>query len=213
MKSTVKPVSRPKQQPPSPDKRRVILLSGGIDSAALVAWCGAQCLALTVDYGQRSRVEISAAKAIAEHYGVEHVVLSVPGIFPGSALTDADPDNESACVVPVRNATLLSLAASLASSRGIERVNIGATLTDARDYADCRPGFIEAYNASQRASETPVVVGAPFLEWTKEEVVWLARRLDLPFQLTHSCYSPRHDGAHCGLCASCRERQRAGVEI
>jgi 7-cyano-7-deazaguanine synthase len=219
------------------EKRAVVLLSGGLDSSTclLIARSeGFETYALSFDYGQRHRVELAAARAVAERYGVrEHRVVRVE--IPGaavSALTDTSleiPKNSlgrepiPVTYVPARNALFLAHALSWAEAIGAADVFIGANALDYSGYPDCRPEFLEAFermaNLGTRAGAEGRLafrIRAPLLRLTKAEIVGLAARLGLDFGLTSSCYDPALDGAPCGTCDSCLLRikgfQEAGME-
>jgi 7-cyano-7-deazaguanine synthase len=204
--------------------RAVILLSGGLDSSTclLIARSeGFETYALSFDYGQRHRVEIDAARAVAGRYGArEHRVVRVD--LPGaaaSALTNpslAVPKNGRGrepipvTYVPARNALFLAHAISWAETLGAADVFIGANALDYSGYPDCRPEFLEAFermaNLGTRAgSEGRLAfrIRAPLLRLSKAEIVALGARLGLDFGLTTSCYDPGPDGSPCGACDSC----------
>lgn len=188
-----------------------VLLSGGLDSAALLAWLKAQTDvdALAIDYGQRHGVcEIGASHALADHYGVAMEVVHLQGLarsLRGSRLTDGAGTD----VVPNRNAVLLSIAAGHALARRHDRVAIATNATDHGVFADCRPRFLAAMDqATQASTEGRVRVIAPFMELSKAEVARHAVLLGVPVGLTWSCYQPAGE-QHCGQCGACVERARA----
>lgn len=201
--------------------RTVLLLSGGLDSAALL-WKlragGAAVECLAADYGQRHRKELDAAAFLAAHAGVPLTVASLPGLRPllYSALTTdsklpeghyADP-NMQRTVVPNRNAILLSAAAGFALTRGAEAVAYAAHAGDAHTYPDCRPEFVRAAQSLLAVCHyRPVTLLAPFLPLTKAEVVREGVAHGAPLGLTWSCYA---GGAmHCGRCGACSSRREA----
>ncbi|MEO6247375.1 MAG: 7-cyano-7-deazaguanine synthase QueC [Sphingomicrobium sp.] len=210
-------------------KRAVVLLSGGLDSmvcAALAREQGFAVLALTVDYGQRHRVELDAARAIAAHLAERHVILPIDlAVFGGSALT-ADiavpkggvEDGIPATYVPARNTVFLSLALAWAEAAGARDLFVGVNALDYSGYPDCRPEFIEAFEAlSNRATKAGVegdrfTVHAPLLHLTKAVIAREAARLGLDAGMSHSCYDPAPDGGACGLCDACRLRARGFAE-
>jgi 7-cyano-7-deazaguanine synthase len=207
----------------------VVLLSGGLDSmvcAALAQEQGFRVLALTIDYNQRHRIELDAAKAIASRLGVErHVVLPLNlRHFGGSALTDdiAVPkdgvgDNVPVTYVPARNLVFLSLALAWAEAAGSKDLFIGVNALDYSGYPDCRPEFVEGFQnlarvATKFGSEGgTVTVHAPLQHLRKSEIAQEAARLGLDAGQSWSCYDPDPDGRACGVCDSCRLR-RAGFE-
>jgi 7-cyano-7-deazaguanine synthase len=205
-------------------RKAVILLSGGLDSSTclLIARSeGLETYALSFDYGQRHRVELEAARAVATRYGAhEHRIVRVE--LPGasaSALTNAAlavPKDSlgrepiPVTYVPARNTLFLAHAVSWAEALGAADVFIGANALDYSGYPDCRPEFLEAFermaNLGTRAGvEGRVVfrIRAPLLRLGKAEIVALAARLGLDFALTSSCYDPHPDGSPCGSCDSC----------
>ena len=207
----------------------MVLLSGGLDSmvcAALASEQGFELLALTIDYGQRHRVELQAARAIAEQMGARHVVLGLDLTqFGGSALT-ADIDVPKGGVgegvpvtyVPARNTIFLSLALGCAEAAGARDIFIGVNALDYSGYPDCRPEFIAAFEAlASRATKAgaegePFQIHAPLQHMTKAQIASEAQRLGLDAGLSHSCYDPAPDGSHCGLCDACRLRAKGFEE-
>lgn len=210
--------------------RAVALVSGGLDSmvaAALAREAGFALLALTVDYGQRHRIELKAAARIAEALGAErHIVLPLDlRPFGGSALT-ADIEVPKGGVgneipvtyVPARNTIFLSLALGWAEATGASDIYIGVNALDYSGYPDCRPDFIAAFErlallATKAGDEgRPFRIATPLLDMTKADIVREAHRLGLDAGLSWSCYDPAPDGRHCGLCDSCRLRSRGFAE-
>jgi 7-cyano-7-deazaguanine synthase len=208
----------------------VALISGGLDSmvaAGVARERGHRLLALTVDYGQRHRIELGAAARIAAALGAErHVVLPVDlTAFGGSALTDriAVPktgvgNRIPITYVPARNTIFLSLALGWAEATGARHLFIGANALDYSGYPDCRPAFIQAFErlaalATKAGDEgEDFSVEAPLLAMTKADIVREALRLGLDPALSWSCYDPAIDGRHCGLCDSCRLRAKGFAE-
>ena len=206
----------------------VVLLSGGLDSmvvAALAREAGHRLNALTIDYGQRHRVEIEAARAIAKQLGAaRHVVLPLDlRAFGGSALTDdiAVPKDGvqpgvPVTYVPARNLVFLSLALAWAEALDARDLFIGVNALDYSGYPDCRPEFIGGFAAlaelaTRAGSEGQAIrVHAPLQHLRKAEIAAEAARLGLDPALSWSCYDPLPDGRACGLCDSCRLR-RAGM--
>src|SRR5919202_419477 len=210
--------------------RAVTLLSGGLDSmvaAALARERGFAVLALTLDYGQRHRVELEAAARVAAAVGAErHIVLPLDlRAFGGSALT-ADVEVPKAGVgtdipvtyVPARNTILLSLALGWAEAEGARHLFIGVNALDYSGYPDCRPEFIAAFEGlaslATRAGDQGegFRVNAPLQHMTKADIAREAARLGLDAGLSWSCYDPAPGGLHCGLCDSCRLRRRGFEE-
>jgi 7-cyano-7-deazaguanine synthase len=210
-------------------KNAVVLLSGGLDSmvcAGLAREQGFSLLALTVDYGQRHRVELDAARAIAAELAERHVVQKLDLTqFGGSALTaDIAVPKEGVApgipvtYVPARNTILLSLALGWAEAAGPRDLFIGVNALDYSGYPDCRPEFISAFQElANRATKAGVegdgfTVHAPLQNLTKADIAREAARLGLDISLSHSCYDPAPDGAHCGLCDACRLRSKGFAE-
>jgi len=219
------------------ESRAVILLSGGLDSATVLAIARAEglvCHCLTVDYGQRHRVEIDAARRVADSLGAaSHRIISLDlRAIGGSALTDdievpKDREPESGEVpityVPARNTVLLSLLLGLAEVIGADQLFIGANAVDYSGYPDCRPAFLQAFEnlaavATVAGAEHGVRfrVRAPLLELSKAEIIRRGLELGVDYGLTWSCYDPNPDGLACGRCDSCQLRRRgfdeAGAE-
>jgi 7-cyano-7-deazaguanine synthase len=210
-------------------KTAVVLLSGGLDSmvcAALAREAGFAVTALTVDYGQRHRVELEAARAIAASLAERHIVLPLDlRAFGGSALTDdiAVPkegvgEGIPVTYVPARNTIFLSLALGLAEASGARDIYIGVNALDYSGYPDCRPEFIAAFQKlADMATKAGVegegfTVHSPLLHMTKAEIAREAGRLGLDAALSHSCYDPLPDGRHCGRCDACRLRSKGFAE-
>lgn len=207
----------------------VVLLSGGLDSmvcAALAQEQGFRVLALTIDYNQRHRVELDAARVIAQRLGVErHVILPLDlRQFGGSALTDVIEvpktgvgDDIPVTYVPARNLVFLSLALAWAEAAGSSDLFIGVNALDYSGYPDCRPEFIGGFQdlarvATKVGSEGGTVkVHAPLQHLRKSEIAQEAVRLGLDTGESWSCYDPLPDGRACGECDSCRLR-KAGFE-
>jgi 7-cyano-7-deazaguanine synthase len=204
----------------------IVLLSGGLDSlvcAGLARAAGARIIALTIDYNQRHRVELDAARRIAAALGAaEHIVLPLDlRRFGGSALTDdiAVPKGGLGTDIPVtyvpaRNLIFLSLTLGLAEARGARDIVIGVNALDYSGYPDCRPEFIEGF-ARLAALATKAgdggegfTIHAPLQYLGKADIAAEAARLDLDAGMSWSCYDPAPEGLHCGLCDSCRLRRK-----
>ena len=203
----------------------IVLLSGGLDSATVLAMAragGWKCHALSIDYGQRHRAELSAAQRVAQALGAaEHrtVVLDLR-LFGGSALTDpsiAVPTSPSAGIpvtyVPARNTIFLSLALAYAEVTASDAIFTGANAVDYSGYPDCRPEYLKAFEsmanlATKRAIEgAPIRIEAPIVKMTKAEIVRRGLELGVDFSLTVSCYNADGEGRACGNCDSCRLRR------
>jgi 7-cyano-7-deazaguanine synthase len=219
-------------------RRAVVLLSGGLDSTTCLAMAKAQGfvpVCLVVDYGQRHRVELTRARAVALVMGVTDVreVRVDLRAVGGSALTDSIEvpkgrrEGEMAqgipvTYVPARNALFLSLALGLAEVVGAQDLFIGVNAVDYSGYPDCRPEFIRAFEqmatlATKAGVEgRPFTIHAPLSGLTKAQIIQEGTRLGLDYSLTHSCYDPDENGRACGACDSCQLRrkgfQEAGVK-
>lgn len=212
------------------NKTAIALLSGGLDSmvaAASAREAGFRLLALSVDYNQRHRVELAAARRIADALGAErHIVLPLDlSAFGGSALTaeiDVPKDGVMPGIpvtyVPARNTIFLSLALGWAEAAGAHDLFIGVNALDYSGYPDCRAEFIESFQATADLATRDGVEGrgftihAPLQHMTKADIVREADRLGLDTAMSWSCYDPAAGGMHCGLCDSCRLRQRGFEE-
>ena len=209
--------------------RAVVLLSGGLDSATVAAIAqtvGFEVHALSFDYGQRHRIELDAARRVAEALAVadHHVVRIDLGSLGGSALTEAGlavpKDTEPGAggipptYVPARNTVFLSVGLGLAEARGAFDLFFGANAVDYSGYPDCRPAFVEAFERLANVATADAVEGrgtyrvhAPLMRMTKAEIIRKAVELGVDPSLTHSCYDPVGALA-CGRCESCVLRRR-----
>ncbi len=208
----------------------VILLSGGLDSmvaAGLAREAGFRLLALTVDYSQRHRIELQAAATIAARLGAErHIVLPLDlSRFGGSALTDAIAvpkgglgNDIPVTYVPARNTIFLSLCLGWAEAAGARDLFIGVNALDYSGYPDCRPAFVDSFEAMANLATKAGVEGegftvhTPLIAMTKADIVREAARLGLDPAMSWSCYDPTADLKHCGLCDSCRLRAKGFAE-
>ncbi|MEY3201669.1 MAG: hypothetical protein RIR70_1219 [Pseudomonadota bacterium] len=212
------------------ERAAVVLLSGGLDSATVLAIARAQgfvCHALSVDYGQRHLAELAAADRVARALGaashrVLHLDLSQLG---GSALTDTSIAVPTSGVgsgipvtyVPARNTIMLSLALAWCEVLGAADIFVGVNAVDYSGYPDCRPQFIEAFASLANLATKAGVEGqtlrvhAPLIDMTKAEIIRTGSALAVDYALTVSCYQADAMGRACGVCDSCRLR-RAGFE-
>ena len=213
----------------NPSMRAVVLLSGGLDSATVLAMArdaGLECYALSVSYGQRHQAELSAAARVANALGArEHRIMHVNlGRIGGSALTDNSIDvPESPGVgipvtyVPARNTIMLALALAWAEVLKAGEIHIGVNAVDYSGYPDCRPEFVTAFEQlAQLATKAgvegaPLRVHAPLIHMSKAQIVREGVRLGVDYSLTVSCYQAEPSGAACGLCDSCRLRREGFV--
>ena len=210
-------------------KNAVVLLSGGLDSATVLALArqqGYACHALSVDYGQRHHAELAAAQRVAQALGaVQHRVIHVDlTVFGGSALTDANiavPEQPSTGIpltyVPARNTIMLSLALAWAEVLQAQDIFIGVNAVDYSGYPDCRPEYIAAFERMANLATKAAVEGkrltlhAPLLNLSKADIVKCGVQQGVDYSLTVSCYQADEGGRACGVCDSCRLR-RAGFE-
>jgi len=203
----------------------VVLLSGGMDSATVLAVAreaGNDCFALSFDYGQKHCSELDAARVLAQRLGAaEHRVIKIDiGQLGGSALTDIAIDVPEAggegipvTYVPARNTVFLSFALAWAEVLEADSIYTGVNAVDYSGYPDCRPEYIAAFQgmanlATRRAVEgQPTAILAPLIDMSKGDIVKLGDRLGVDFSLTVSCYRADARGAACGHCDACRLRQ------
>lgn len=208
----------------SHEKRAVILLSGGLDSATILAMANAEgfaCYTMAFDYGQRHRAELVAAERVSQALGArEHKVvgLNLNGIG-GSALTDSSlavPEGPTEGIpityVPARNTTFLALALGWAEVLEASDIFIGVNAVDYSGYPDCRPEFIEAFERTANLATRAGVEGAgfkiraPLQNLSKAEIIQAGVQLGVDYALTISCYQANSQGLACGKCDSCRLR-------
>ena len=211
--------------------RAVILLSGGLDSATVLAMAKHErrdCLAMSIVYGQRHAVELAAAQRVAKAIGVaEHVVFPLDlRVFGGSALTsDLEVPKDAVgapgipiTYVPARNTIFLALALGYAEARNANEIWLGVNAVDYSGYPDCRPEFIHAFQdvifrgtRSGIEAREPRVV-APLIQMSKADIIRRGTSLGVDYSLTHSCYDPDETGRACGHCDSCILRRRGFEE-
>lgn len=177
----------------------LVLLSGGIDSATVLAMLrGKHREAIGFRYGQPHAIELEYARQVAEREGVPFEILDLPMMPKTNELVFAG-----------RNGVFLAMGVSIAMARGLEAVAIGSNYSDWQDFPDCRPAFVK--DMSEAFGEAyGVRIAAPLLRMSKPEVVRLARELGVDLPSTWTCYSPK-DGKPCGKCYSCASRQAAGA--
>lgn len=210
--------------------RAVVLVSGGLDSATVLAIAraaGYACYALSFDYGQRHRHELEGARRVAESLGaVGHIVMPIDlRAFGGSALTadiDVPKDRDEGemageipvTYVPARNLVFLSLACAHAEAVGARDVFVGVNAVDYSGYPDCRPEFIAAFEAAANLATKAgvegrgVTVRTPLIDLSKADIIRRGVDLGVDYAMTHSCYDPDDVGRACGRCDSCAIRRR-----
>lgn len=204
----------------------LVLLSGGLDSTCALAMtlahvpAGTAVKTITFDYGAKhNAMEIAAAKRIAQHFGVENILVNlnfVSNLYKSSLLLSGGPIPEgqyrsesiSSTIVPFRNAMMISIAVGVAQSMGLDTVLISNHRGDHAVYPDCRSPFISAMErAVLFGTDKKITLQAPFTGFKKKEVVLLGNSAKAPFALTYSCYNGREK--HCGKCATCLDRKEA----
>jgi len=221
---------------PMPEKKAVILLSGGLDSTTLLAIAakdGYELYAVTFLYGQRHSVEIESAKKAAAMFKVKkHSIIELPidkivlSSLTGSGeipmdRTEADiKSGVPSTYVPARNTVFLSLALAIAENIDAEAIFIGVNALDYSGYPDCRPSFIDAFQrladvATRRTAcgDGKIEIKAPLIDMKKSEIIRKGIELGVDYSVTHSCYSPDEEGRSCGRCDSCVLRKKAFTEL
>jgi 7-cyano-7-deazaguanine synthase len=213
--------------------RAIVLLSGGLDSATVLAIANQSfdCHTLSFDYAQRSMSELNAAKRLSESYSASHQVIHIDaGVMSGSALTDqsiAVPEpvpGEHAVDIPVtyvpaRNTLFLSYALAIAEVRSAQDIFIGVNAVDYSGYPDCRPEFIRAYEEMANLATKAGVEGhrltihTPLIDKSKAEIIRIGDELGVDYALTVSCYQANAEGEACGKCDSCQLRQKGFEEV
>lgn len=204
--------------------KAIILLSGGLDSAVVLALAlkhHRECHALSFNYGQRHRIELEYANNLANYYGVEQKIISIdPSIFQKSALVSHESVAKNRTkeeiangkvpntYVPARNTLFLAFAMGQAELLGAAEIHTGPNAMDGTPYPDCTPAFIQAFQgvlnvATKQALEgRPPKLITPLIQWDKAEIIRQAKLLNVPIEMTFSCYDPQHDRA-CGVCDAC----------
>ncbi|MFC1573549.1 7-cyano-7-deazaguanine synthase QueC [Candidatus Latescibacterota bacterium] len=215
-------------------KKAVVLLSGGLDSSTVLAYCvrdGFEPYAMSFTYGQRHSHELAAARNIAKSFNIRnHITVPINlRMFGGSALTDDIdvPKNRTGeemsdsipiTYVPARNTIFLSYALGWAEVIGSFDIFIGVNAIDYSGYPDCRPEYIRAFErlahlATKAGVEgNPCTIHAPLIDMSKSEIISLGHSLGVDYSLTHSCYDPTDEGFACGSCDSCQLRKRGFQE-
>lgn len=211
--------------------KSIVLFSGGIDSTVILAMAlkeSRQCYTISFDYGQRHKLELQAAKAIATYYSVPHQVIAIdPTPFAKSALSNpylevaqnrTHQDIEAAGIpntyVPGRNTLFLAYALSMAEALEADEILIGANAMDASPYPDCRPEYFNAFQAlanlatKQAVENSGAKISTPILFWDKKKIVAEGLSLGAPLHMTFSCYSPKNQ-TPCGRCDACMLRGQA----
>lgn len=216
-------------------RKAVILLSGGLDSATVLAIAqrdGFETYGISFDYGQRHRFELQAADRLCDHFGVRDRIIFPINLraFGGSALTDnlevpkdrSDSEISSGIpltYVPARNTIFLSIALGWAEVIGARDLFLGVNAVDYSGYPDCRPEYIDAWRElAQLATKSSVEgndpwrIHAPLIEMTKAEIIRTGTDLGVDYSMTHSCYDPDEAGTACGHCDSCGLRKKGFLD-
>ncbi|MDV6340354.1 7-cyano-7-deazaguanine synthase QueC [Nitrosomonas sp. Is24] len=207
-------------------KKAVVLLSGGLDSATALSIArdqGYQCYALSIDYGQRHRSELDAARKVAQSLGaVAHQIIKLDlTAFGGSALTDQTIEVPTSgaetdipvTYVPARNTIMLSLALAWAETLQCQNIFVGVNAVDYSGYPDCRPEYIQAFEKMANLATKAGIEGkkltihTPLMHLSKKEIIQAGLTLSVDFSLTVSCYQADEMGHACGVCDSCRIRK------
>jgi 7-cyano-7-deazaguanine synthase len=213
--------------------KAIVLLSGGLDSATVLAIASQKfvCHTLSFDYTQRSMSELNAAKQLAASFSASHQVIHIDaGVMAGSALTDEsiavpNASHESQGIpvtyVPARNTLFLSHALAVAEVLNSQHIFIGVNAVDYSGYPDCRPEFIHAYETMANLATKAGVEGkrltlhTPLIDKSKAEIIRIGRDLGVDYSLTVSCYQANAEGEACGMCDSCQLRikgfEEAGI--
>ena len=226
-------IAKAKSKTRSNTDKAIVLLSGGLDSATVLAIASQDfdCHALSFDYAQRSLSEINAAVKLAEHYGVSHQIIRIDdGVMAGSALTDMDiavPESESQAssdgipvtYVPARNTLFLSHALAVAEVLSSLDIFIGVNAVDYSGYPDCRPEFIHAFEVMANLATKAGVEGGilrihtPLIAKSKAEIIRIGADLGMDYGLTVSCYQANPAGEACGHCDSCLLRKKGFEDL
>lgn len=211
---------------PRTKPKAVILISGGLDSATVIAQAksdGYDCYALSFDYSQRHQVELNAAKRLCQQFGAkEHKIIKLDlSQIGGSALTDdsiAVPEDETSGIpvtyVPARNTIFLSVALGWAEVLGADRIFVGVNAVDYSGYPDCRPEYIAAFEkvanlaTKMGVEDNNIRIVTPLIDLTKAEIIQKGISLGVDYSQTVSCYQADEQGRACGKCDSCRLRRQ-----
>jgi 7-cyano-7-deazaguanine synthase len=219
----------------TPDEKAVVLVSGGLDSATVLAIArsaGFEIYAISFRYGQRHSMELESASRVAKSMGVaKHLIINFDlRAIGGSALTDQmkvpkerrTEEIESGIpvtYVPARNTIFLSFALAWAEVLGVKDIFIGVNALDYSGYPDCRPEYIEAFEKMARLAtkagiegRLPLKIHTPLIAMTKAEIIRTGLKLGVDYSLTHSCYDPTKEGLSCGKCDSCVLRLKGFTE-
>lgn len=209
--------------------KAVILLSGGLDSCVILAMAlekGRECHAISFDYGQRHKIELESAKAITKYYQVSHRIIQIdPTTFSNSALVSGSsiPKNRTSqeiakggipnTYVPARNTLFLAYALGQAEILEAQEIYAGPNALDSLPYPDCRPQFIESFQALINVATKQAIEGnpprllTPLIDWDKAKIIKHGLMIHAPLELTMSCYDPSPQGKICSVCDACILRE------
>lgn len=209
--------------------KAIVLLSGGLDSTVILAIAlnaNRNCHAISFDYGQRHRVELKAAHAVAKHYDIAHKVIQIdPQTFAHSAMLSNEPipkkrtqkeissEGIPNTYIPARNTLFLAYAIGQAEQFSAEEIFFGANKLDYHPYPDCRPEYFNAFQGviniatKQAVTNQPPRLVTPLISWDKTQIIQQGLQLNAPLTLTFSCYDPQHDGSPCLSCDACILRE------
>ena len=211
--------------------KAIVLLSGGLDSATVLAIAtqSFECHAVSFNYAQRSISEVNAAKKLAEHYSASHQVVQIDeGVMEGSALTDESVDVPEfdeheqgipVTYVPARNTLFLSYALAIAEVKKAQDIFIGVNSVDYSGYPDCRPEFIRSYEVMANLATKAGVEGnrlsihVPLIDKSKADIIRIGNELGVDYTNTVSCYQANERGEACGLCDSCQLRRKGFEDV
>jgi len=203
-------------------KKAVVLLSGGVDSCVALAYALSQnrkCQAISFDYGQRHKIELESAKAIASYYGIAHTPVQIDSTLFSNGRSYSLLDiahkverkptsNIPSTYVPCRNLLFLSHAACFAEVHNASEIYFAANADDYENYPDCRHPFVKGLEAAiSQGSPHKVEIITPLIEMTKKQIGDLGRRLNAPLEMTWSCYAPQENKQPCGTCQACALRK------
>ena len=211
--------------------KAIVLLSGGLDSATVLAIAGQDfdCHAISFNYAQRSLSEINAAQKLAEYFSASHQIIQIDeGVMAGSALTDesvdvpnfdADEQGIPVTYVPARNTLFLSYALAIAEVKGSQDIFIGVNAVDYSGYPDCRPEYIRSYVEMANLATKAGVEGkklsihVPLIDKSKADIIRMGNDLGVDYATTVSCYQANDQGEACGLCDSCQLRRKGFEDV
>lgn len=211
------------------NKKAIVLFSGGLDSTTCLAWGqhqGFTCHAMSFDYGQKHHIELEAAKRLGKQFNVasHNIVPLSPTIFQKSSLVNQEknvpedahnPNAIPSTYVPARNTIFLSMALALAETLEASAIIIGVSAVDYSNYPDCRPEYIQAFQAMANlatADDCSVQILTPLIDLSKAQTIELGHQLGVDYSQTVSCYQANDKGEACGKCDSCYLRKKGFLD-